>query len=95
MYSAVEKAAALIESIVKNHPFMDGNKRTGYAAVRILLRQGRKDIKATEEAKYESVIKIAEGKGGFEQWTMNDQGPVQKSIGTYDAKDYQKQFEGN
>ena len=26
----VSKAAGMIESIVKNHPFSDGNKRTGY-----------------------------------------------------------------
>jgi nuclear transport factor 2 (NTF2) superfamily protein len=32
---------------------------------------------------------------GFEEWTMNDQGLVQKSIGTYDAEVYQKQLEGN
>jgi predicted ester cyclase len=32
---------------------------------------------------------------GHEEWTMNDQGLVQKSIGTYDAEDYQKQLEGN
>lgn len=31
---------------------------------------------------------------GYEEWTMNDQGLVQKSIGTYDAEDYQKQLEG-
>jgi len=64
--TSVEKAAALIESIVKNHPFMDGNKRTGYAAMRILLRKDRKDIQATEEEKYEFVIKIAEGKSEFD-----------------------------
>ncbi len=32
---------------------------------------------------------------GFEEWTMNDQGLVQRSIGTYDAEDYQRQLEGN
>jgi len=32
---------------------------------------------------------------GFEEWTMNDKGHVQKSIGTYDSKDYQRQLEGN
>ena len=26
----IDKGAAIIESIVKNHPFIDGNKRTGY-----------------------------------------------------------------
>jgi ketosteroid isomerase-like protein len=32
---------------------------------------------------------------GFEEWTMNDQGLIQKSIGTYDAEDYQRQVNGN
>jgi len=32
---------------------------------------------------------------GFEEWTMNDKGLVQKSIGTYDAEVYQRQLEGN
>jgi nuclear transport factor 2 (NTF2) superfamily protein len=32
---------------------------------------------------------------GFEEWTMNEQGLVQKSIGTYDAEAYQRQLEGN
>lgn len=32
---------------------------------------------------------------GFEEWTMNDQGLVKKSIGTYDAEDYLKQLGGN
>jgi ketosteroid isomerase-like protein len=32
---------------------------------------------------------------GFEEWTMNDHGLVKKSIGTYDAKDYERQLNGN
>ena len=32
--TTVEKAAALIESLVKNHPFIDGNKRIGHAAMK-------------------------------------------------------------
>lgn len=32
---------------------------------------------------------------GFEEWSMNAEGLVQKSIGTYDAEDYQKQLSGN
>ena len=31
---------------------------------------------------------------GFEEWTMNDQGLIKKSIGTYDAEEYQRQLEG-
>jgi death-on-curing protein len=31
----IDKAAALIESILINHPFIDGNKRTGYILLRL------------------------------------------------------------
>ena len=31
------KAAALIQSIVKNHPFIDGNKRTAFASMVVFL----------------------------------------------------------
>jgi predicted ester cyclase len=30
---------------------------------------------------------------GYEQWSMNDQGLVQTSIGTFDADDYQRQLD--
>ena len=32
---------------------------------------------------------------GFEQWTMNNEGLIQKSIGTFDADDYNRQLNGN
>ena len=33
----VEKAAALGFSLIKNHPFVDGNKRVGHAAMETFL----------------------------------------------------------
>jgi len=33
----VEKAAALGHSLIANHPFVDGNKRTGHAAMEVFL----------------------------------------------------------
>ena len=33
----IEKASAILESIVINHPFIDGNKRTAYTLMRLLL----------------------------------------------------------
>ncbi len=65
--SAIDKAAAIIESIVKNHPFSDGNKRTGYILMRLTLLKSNSDIVATEKDKYEFVIKIAKGKLGFDE----------------------------
>ena len=62
----IDKAAAIIESIVKNHPFIDGNKRTGYTLMRLILLNEGLDIKATEDEKYDFVINIAEGKSTFD-----------------------------
>ena len=56
-----EKAGALLESIVKNHPFMDGNKRTGYVLMRLLLLQAGKDLRATQQEKYDFVVSVAAG----------------------------------
>ncbi len=64
--SAEEKAAAVLESIVAGHPFLDGNKRTGYVLMRLFLIQNRFDIAASEEEKYELVIGVASGKIKFE-----------------------------
>ncbi|MEO7315095.1 MAG: type II toxin-antitoxin system death-on-curing family toxin [Ginsengibacter sp.] len=58
----VSKAASLIESILMNHPFIDGNKRTGYVLMRSLLINDGLDIKASQEEKYEFVIDIASGR---------------------------------
>lgn len=63
---AVDKAAAIIESILINHPFIDGNKRTGYVLMRLFLLQSGQDIEAGQEEKYNFVILIATGKMTFE-----------------------------
>ncbi len=60
-----EKAAAIVESIVKNHPFIDGNKRTGYVLMRLLLMQFGQDVIATQDEKYEFVIQVASGEIDF------------------------------
>ena len=61
----LEKAAALIESILSNHPFVDGNKRTGYVLMRLLLNHRGYDIHASQDDKYNFVINIAAGKSSF------------------------------
>ncbi len=59
--SPVEKAAAILESVLINHPFVDGNKRTGYVLMRLTLMAGGTDIEATQAEKYKFVIKVAKG----------------------------------
>ena len=60
-------AASLIESILNNHPFIDGNKRTGYVIFRLFLINNGIDIKATQQEKYEFVMSIASGKKRFDE----------------------------
>lgn len=57
----IAKSAALIESILINHPFIDGNKRIGYVLMRLLLMDYGYDISASQDEKYDFVIKIAKG----------------------------------
>lgn len=63
----IEKAAAILESIVKNHPFLDGNKRTGYTLMRLMLLNEGMDLEASEDEKYKFVIRIAEGKSTIDE----------------------------
>ncbi|MBV6642703.1 MAG: type II toxin-antitoxin system death-on-curing family toxin [Cyclobacteriaceae bacterium] len=63
----IAKAAAIIESIVKNHPFIDGNKRTGYVLARLILMNENIDILANQEQKYQFVISISTGDLTFEE----------------------------
>ena len=62
-----DKAAALVESIITNHPFIDGNKRTGYVTMRLFLLTNGFDIYSSQEDKYQFVMDIASGKFRFEE----------------------------
>jgi death-on-curing protein len=65
--SPEDKAAALTESIIINHPFLDGNKRVGYVLMRITLREFNLDIDASEDEKYTLIIEVSKGTLNFEQ----------------------------
>jgi death-on-curing protein len=60
-----DKAAAYLFHIICNHPFLDGNKRTGTMAALTFLRQNRIHIAFTEEQESvleELVVSTAQGK---------------------------------
>jgi death-on-curing protein len=54
-------AAAYAFGIVKNHPFIDGNKRVGYVVCRTFLVLNGVDIAATQEDKYTTFLNLAAG----------------------------------
>jgi death on curing protein len=65
--SCFEKSAAIGESIIMNHPFVDGNKRTGYVLMELVLRLENVRIIATDEQLYQFVIDISTGEKRFEE----------------------------
>lgn len=65
--TALQKAASILESILINHPFVDGNKRTGYVLMRLFLLQNNLDLYATEDEKYSLVSGVAAGDIDFEE----------------------------
>ncbi len=61
-----EEAAALFESLVNNHAFLDGNKRVGFAATHTFLLINGFDLDVTNRSAYDFMIKtMAEGKFRF------------------------------
>lgn len=56
-----EKAAALGYSLIMNHPFMDGNKRTGHAAMEVFLMLNGFEIHAAVDEQEQVVLRLAGG----------------------------------
>ena len=57
-----EKAAALMESLVNNHPFLDGNKRTGIACTILFLMQNAVTFSATNPELERFTLRVATSK---------------------------------
>ncbi len=54
-------AAAYAFGIVKNHPFLDGNKRTGYVVMETFLVLNGQKLTVSKEDKYYTFIALADG----------------------------------
>jgi death on curing protein len=73
--TAFEKAAALGESLIINHPFIDGNKRTGFLGIVTLLLEYKFSVNAEKDDAYNFTIKISTGEIKFEEivvWLKNN-----------------------
>jgi death on curing protein len=60
--TVIEKAAALCASLVQNHPFVDGNKRVGHAAMATFLMLNGLEVVATTEDQERLILDLAAGK---------------------------------
>lgn len=75
----LEQAAALVRSLIQNHPFVDGNKRTGVAAAGLFLEDHGWELIATNEELEEFAVWVATDKPavcGIAEWLRTHSQPV-------------------
>lgn len=58
---AADLAAAYAFGVAKNHPFVDGNKRTAAVAMELFLDQNGYELTATDEALVLTILALADG----------------------------------
>ena len=63
----VEKATALFESLIINHPFIDGNKRIAYVLMKFLLFNHGIFLDGSQNEKYQMVITASKGEIRFDE----------------------------
>lgn len=67
----VDKAAALGFSLIRNHPFVDGNKRIGHAALEVFLALNGQQLDAPIDDAERIILGVAAGSVGrdaFAEW---------------------------
>ena len=72
----VAKAAALGFSLIQNHPFIDGNKPVGHAAMEVSLLLNGVELVATTDESESVVLAVASGeldRAGFMAWALAHQ----------------------
>jgi death on curing protein len=75
--TVLDLAAAYAFGIVRNHPFVDGNKRVAFLAAALFLIERGVVINASDDAVVGSVLSLADGsmdEGGFALWLRNNTG---------------------
>lgn len=73
------KAAALGFSLIQNHPFVDGNKRVGHAAMVAFLRVNGRRLEATVDEAERTILQVASGdldRRALEAWLAAHEAPL-------------------
>lgn len=77
--SVFELAATYATGLVKNHPFLDGNKRIGFMAAYIFLGANGWELDATEEEAVERTLALAAGairEADYAEWLERTSVPL-------------------
>ena len=64
--TCVDKAVQLCYGLIKNHPFLDGNKRTGLHSLLILLQINRLKIEIAHEDLTDIIFKVADSSFSYQ-----------------------------
>ncbi len=77
MYPSIQqKAARLGYGLIKNHAFIDGNKRIGTHVMIVFLELNKIELKYSQEELLDTIIKVADGRYVFEDlvnWILKHQ----------------------
>ena len=68
LYNSIfDKAAALLQSLLKNHPFIDGNKRTALTSAGLFLKKNGHRLMNKHKEEVEFAIRVDNGNLTVEQ----------------------------
>jgi death on curing protein len=70
------KAAALLHSLARNHPLVDGNKRLAWLAAYVFLAKNGSELDAGDDAAYALVVGVADG-------SVDDVGAIARTLGSF------------
>lgn len=82
LYTTVARKAALGHSLISNHPFIDGNKRVGHAAMEVMLLLNGHEIVASVDQQEEVIIAVASGTMSRDEFASWIEQRVTQSPGT-------------
>ena len=75
------KAAAFMDSLINNHPFLDGNKRTGSAAAGLFFRLNGYGLTATNPELETFVLQVASSRldvAELAAWIQAHSSPIEQ-----------------
>jgi death-on-curing protein len=75
----VRMAASYAFGLAKNHPFMDGNKRTALVVCLTFLRLNGFELTASQQERIQAVLSLASGavnEAQFEAWLRSNVAPA-------------------
>lgn len=62
-----DKAAVLLESLLRNHALVDGNKRLGWLSVVVFFGLNNVNLEAPDDDAYDVVIGVASGTANYHE----------------------------